>query len=137
MQLAMPAVSRRHMRSRKRKRCSYASKRNYREERICPQRPKVLRTLSEKNHLGKLRDVMLRGREHCLTGNLPLSASSISFPPTLYWSLLQGRNFAPLLWSSRRTWRTLERKRKIFHEANRGEVSVASAHRSPAARFQR
>src|SRR3989449_10225128 len=57
---------------------------------------------------------------HCLTGNLPLSASSTSFPPILYWSLLQDRNFAHQLWSSRRTWRTLERKRKIFHEANRG-----------------
>ncbi len=76
-------------------------------------------------------------KAHCLTGNLPLSASSISFPPILYWSLLQDRNFAHQLWSSRRTRHTLERKRKIFHEANRGEVSVASAHRSPAARFQR
>lgn len=74
---------------------------------------------------------------HCLTGNLPLSASSITFPPILYWPLLQDRNFAHPLWSSRRTRHPLERKRKIFHEANRGEVSVATAHRSPAARFQR
>jgi len=58
---------------------------------------------------------------HCLTGNLPLSASSISFPPILSWSLLQGRNLAHQLGSSRRTWHPLERKRKIFYEANRGE----------------
>src|SRR5436305_12868929 len=34
---------------------------------------------------------------HCLTGNLPLSASSISFPLTLNWSLLQVCNVAHLL----------------------------------------
>ncbi len=28
---------------------------------------------------------------HCLMGNLPLSASNISFPPTLNWSLLQAQ----------------------------------------------
>jgi hypothetical protein len=36
------------------------------------------------------------------------------------WSLLQGRTFAHQLWSGRSTWRTLERKRKILYEANRG-----------------
>src|SRR5947209_19390921 len=69
--------------------------------------------------------------------NLPFSASSISFPPILYWSLLQGRNVAHPLWSRSRTRHTLERKRKILHEANRGEESVASVNRSPAAHFQR
>ena len=49
--------------------------------------------------------------------NLPLSASSISFPPILYWSLLQDSDFAHQLWSRRRTSYTLERTRKIFHEA--------------------
>src|SRR2546423_5983909 len=69
--------------------------------------------------------------------NLPFSASSISFPPILYWSLLQDRIFTHQLWSSRGTWPTLERKRKILHEASRDEKSVASTHRSPAAHFQR
>jgi hypothetical protein len=59
-------------------------------------------------------------------GNLPLSASNPSFPPTLNWSLLQGRNVAHQLWSRRGTRPTLKRKKKIFHEANRGEESVAS-----------
>src|SRR5260370_38083395 len=53
-------------------------------------------------------------------GNLPFFASNPSFPPTLNWSLLQGSNVAHQLWSRRGTWPTLERKRKIFHEANRG-----------------
>jgi hypothetical protein len=57
---------------------------------------------------------------HCLTGNLPLSASSISFPSTLHCSFLQGRNVAHQLWSGRRTWRPLERMKKMFHEATRG-----------------
>ena len=52
--------------------------------------------------------------------NLPFSTSSISFPPILYWSLLQDRNFAHQLWSRRSTCPTLERKRKILHEANKG-----------------
>src|SRR5258706_13031931 len=49
--------------------------------------------------------------------NLPLSASRISFPPILYWSLLQDRDFTHQLWSRSRTRHTLERTRKIFHEA--------------------
>jgi hypothetical protein len=53
--------------------------------------------------------------------NLPFFASSISFPPILNWSLLQVRNFAHPLCSRSRTWPTLERKRKILHEANREE----------------
>src|SRR5436309_12524625 len=57
---------------------------------------------------------------HCLTGNLPLSASNPSFPPTLNWSLLQGRNVAHQFWSSREIWPTLKKKKKMFHEANRG-----------------
>src|SRR5713226_2118830 len=64
---------------------------------------------------------------HCLTRNLPLSASRISFPPTLNWSLLQDHNFAPPLWSRRGIWPTLKRKRKIFHEANRGRC-LSSPH---------
>ncbi len=56
--------------------------------------------------------------------NLPFSASSISFPPIRYWSLLQARNFAHPLWSRSRTRHTLERTRKILHEANRGECQV-------------
>src|SRR5437588_12954172 len=59
-------------------------------------------------------------KAHCLTGNLPLSASNSSFPPTLHWSLLQGRNVTPLLWSARETWHSLERKKQMFHEATRG-----------------
>ena len=74
---------------------------------------------------------------HCLTENLPLSASSITVPPTLQWSFLQGHNVAHQLWSGRSTWRPLVRKREMFHEANRREESVASAHQSPAARLQR
>src|ERR1700736_3714255 len=57
---------------------------------------------------------------HCLTGNLPSYASNPSFPPPLHWSVLQGRNVAHQLWSGRSTWRPLERKRKMFHEATRG-----------------
>ena len=64
---------------------------------------------------------------HCLTGNLPLSASNPSFPPTLHWSVLQGRKVAHQLWNCRRTWRPLERKRKNFHEATRGR-SLSSPH---------
>src|SRR5207253_10271048 len=59
--------------------------------------------------------------------NLPFSASSISFPPIRYWSLLQDRIFAHQLWSRRGTSPTLERKRKIFHEANTGR-SLSSPH---------
>src|SRR6266566_6824582 len=69
--------------------------------------------------------------------NLPFSASSISFTPLLSWSLLQDRIFAHQPWSGRGTWYSLERKRKMFHEASRDEQSVASIHRSPAAYFQR
>ena len=76
-------------------------------------------------------------KSHCLTGNLPLSASNPSFPPTLHWSVLQGCKVTHLLCSRRSTWHSLERKRKMFHEANRREESVASAHQSPAARLQR
>src|SRR5438105_12247545 len=64
---------------------------------------------------------------HCLTGNLPLVASSISFSPILSRSLLQDRNFAHLLWSGGSTWHSLERKRKMFHEATRGR-SLSSPH---------
>jgi hypothetical protein len=46
----------------------------------------------------------------------------VVFFSSLIWSLLQDRNFAHLFWSRRRTWRTLEKKRKIFYEANRGVV---------------
>src|SRR5437588_11715507 len=56
---------------------------------------------------------------HCLTGNLSLSASTSSFPPTLHWSFLQGRKVAHQLWSGRSTWYSLERKRKMFHEVTR------------------
>jgi hypothetical protein len=59
-------------------------------------------------------------KSHCLTGNLPLSASNPSFPPALPRSVLQGRNVAHQLWSGRRTWRPLERMKKMFHEATRG-----------------
>ena len=52
--------------------------------------------------------------------NLPLSASSSSFPPTLHWSLLQDCIFAHGLSRWRSIWHSLERKRKIFHEATRG-----------------
>src|SRR3984893_11812913 len=52
--------------------------------------------------------------------NLPLSASSISFPPILFWSPLLGRCFAHQLSSWRSIWHPLERKRKILHEANKG-----------------
>ena len=54
--------------------------------------------------------------------NLPFSSSSRHFPTTLLWSFLQDCNFAQLLLSSRRTWYSLERTRKIFHEANGGVV---------------
>src|ERR1700676_1693991 len=56
---------------------------------------------------------------HCLTGNLALSASTSSFPPTLHWSVLQGCKVTHLLWSRRSTWHSLERKRKMFHEVTR------------------
>ncbi len=69
--------------------------------------------------------------------NLSLSAASISFPPILSWSLLQDCIFAHQLWSRRGTWPTLQRKKKMFHEASRDEQSVASTHRSLAAYFQR
>jgi transposase-like protein len=39
--------------------------------------------------------------------------------------------------SRRSTWHSLERKRKISHEANRGEEFVASAHSMPDALLQR
>jgi hypothetical protein len=71
--------------------------------------------------------VKVLSESHCLTRNLPLSASSISFPPTLHWSVLQGCDVAHQLWSSRSTWRPLERNRKNFHEANRGR-SLSSPH---------
>jgi len=93
--------------------------------------------MQEDAHLAWLRGVLAIPLAHCLTGNLALSASNPSFPPLLHWSVLQGRNVAHLLWSGRSTWHSLERKRKMFHEANRREESVASAHGSPAARFQR
>src|SRR5258708_38257272 len=64
---------------------------------------------------------------HCLMGNLSSSASNPSFPPTLNGSLLQGYNVAHLLWSGRSTWHSLERKRKMFHEATRGR-SLPSPH---------
>src|SRR6266566_7131073 len=57
---------------------------------------------------------------HCLTGNLSSSASTPFFPPTLNGSLLQGRNVTSLLWNARETWSPLKRKKKKFHEANRG-----------------
>ena len=69
--------------------------------------------------------------------NLPFSASSISFPPILSWPLFQDCIFAHQLWSRRGTWPTLQRKKKMFHEASRDEQSVASTHRSLAAYFQR
>ena len=69
--------------------------------------------------------------------NLSLSAASISFPPLLSWSFLQECIFAHQLWSRRGTWPTLQRKKKMFHEASRDEQSVASTHRSLAAYFQR
>src|SRR6266568_1338718 len=69
--------------------------------------------------------------------NLSLSAASISFPPILSWSLLQDCIFAHQVWSRRGTWPTLQRKKKMFHEASRDEQSVASTHRSLAAYFQR
>src|SRR5216117_2517253 len=56
---------------------------------------------------------------HCLTGNLALSASTSSFPPTLHWSVLQGCKVTHLLCSRRSTWHSLERKRKMFHEVTR------------------
>ena len=59
---------------------------------------------------------------HCLTGNLALSASTSSFPPTLHWSVLQGCKVTHLLCSRRSTWHSLERKRKMFYEATRGGV---------------
>src|SRR5438270_11691497 len=73
------------------------------------------------------RQTALLIQSHCLMGNLPLSASHASFPPTLNWSLLQGRNVAHPLWSRRGTWSTLKRKRKVYHEANRGR-SLSSPH---------
>jgi hypothetical protein len=51
-------------------------------------------------------------------GNLPYSSSSRHFPSTPHWSLLQEHNFARLLWSRRRAWGRVIRKRKIFHEAS-------------------
>ena len=42
-------------------------------------------------------------KSHCLTGNLALSASNPSFPPTLHRFVLQGRNVAHQLWSGRST----------------------------------
>jgi hypothetical protein len=68
--------------------------------------------------------------------NLPFSSSSRHFPTTLLWSFLQDRNFAHLLGSSRRTWHSLERKGKIFHEAGL-HLAVASAHSSHDAGFKR
>jgi hypothetical protein len=60
-----------------------------------------------------------RAATHCLTGNLALSASTSSFPPTLHWSVLQGCKVTHLLCSRRSTWHSLERKRKMFHEVTR------------------
>ncbi len=67
---------------------------------------------------------MKSARTHCLTGNLPFYSSRISFPTTLFLSLLQDLNFVHLLWSRRRTGGILIRKRKISREVNR-ELSVA------------
>jgi hypothetical protein len=50
--------------------------------------------------------------------NLPLSASSISFPQILDWSLPQGCPFVHQLWIRSRTRQALERKKKILHEAD-------------------
>src|SRR5438105_7373777 len=68
--------------------------------------------------------------------NLPCSSSSRHFPTTLLWPFLQDRTVAHLLGSRRSTWHSLEKKRKIFHEASLPLV-VASAHSSHDARFQR
>ena len=51
--------------------------------------------------------------------NLPFSASSISYPPILSWSLLQDCIFVHQLRSRRGTRYSLESKRKVFHEASR------------------
>jgi hypothetical protein len=70
--------------------------------------------------VGVLAIVALTGYwTHCLTGNLALSASTSSFPPTLHWSVLQGCKVTHLLCSRRSTWHSLERKRKMFHEVTR------------------
>src|SRR6266480_1610441 len=45
-----------------------------------------------------------------LMGNLPFSASRISFPPILNWSLPQACNFAHPLWSRSKTGHSLGRK---------------------------
>jgi len=66
------------------------------------------------NSDGRLRELLL-SQGALPHKNLPFSASSISFPPIRYWSLLQVRNVAHPLWSRSRTRPTLERKRKIFH----------------------
>src|SRR5712691_4965199 len=60
--------------------------------------------------------------------HLSSSDSELVFPPR--------HNVAHRLWSRRGTWSTLKRKRKIFHEANRGR-SLSSPNRSPAALLQR
>lgn len=51
--------------------------------------------------------------------NLPLSASSISFPQILHWSHPQDCPFVHQLWIRSRTRQALERKKKILHEADR------------------
>src|SRR5258707_14002328 len=58
--------------------------------------------------------------------NLPFSSSSRYVPITLLWSFLQDHNYAHLIGGRRRTWYSLERKRKIFHEASQ-HLTVASA----------
>src|SRR6266566_2274303 len=68
--------------------------------------------------------------------NLPFYASSRPIPTTLLWSFPQARNFAHLLRSRRSIWHSLERKRKIFHEASLS-LAVASARRSPDAGSKR
>jgi hypothetical protein len=69
--------------------------------------------------------------------NLPLSASSIAFPPILSWSFLQDCIIAHQLWSRRGTWPSLQRKKKMFLEASRDRQPVAFTHRSFASCLQR
>jgi hypothetical protein len=82
-----------------------------RERGTMKQRPSINPSIS----MGQCTPVLTTALPH---ENLPFSASNRHFPTTLLWSFPQICNFAHPLESRRRTWHSLERKWKIFHEAS-------------------